>query len=252
MSRFAMPKTLLTAAAVLTTVLYAAPPVMAQHHHHNHHNQFHVPPSGQIYALTQQLESELRSFSIESHEHLAGTRHFDHLCSDIQELEEELCELKEAIREAAHRPDRWNRVARRASAVEKDVRTVKNEFALMLRDVRRPVVRTPEFHNQSSQFGQPTVYGRQPGFGIALQFGNGRPTVRVVPTSQVQRRYAAQPVVQPDPCDELRFHVSNMQSLASQLVALTQPWREWHCQATSRFMCSGYAIRVAVRFWISS
>ena len=223
-----MTRIMTTLAAALIATSFAATPAVADH------EQFHVPPIQQVHLLTQQLQFEVRSFSNEAHRRLAGNPRFDHLCDEIRDLQEELSDLECAIHEATFRPHRWRRVARRAEEVAEDVCDVREELDHLLRD-RRPVFIPHTFQNSHARFARPTFSSHR-GFGIALQIGNGRPSIQLVPNTPVTHQFGARhfghpnhfvgrPVVQHDPCNGLRARLATMQSLANQIVALTSQCR---------------------------
>ncbi len=226
-----LKKSIVPVAASLC-VLLAATTASAQHGHSSFYgNQFYGGqpplPIHQVHNLSQQLIYELRLFAADAHRHLAGSRHYDHLCGDIRDAQRELADLDQAIHEAARRPDRWDRVARRARDVEKDICDVVDELDDALSDRRFFAPPGGPIGHEFVPFNRQIIPQQRSGLGIALQFGGGKPSIRLVNNQPLQhqfsgnRHYVGRPVVPVDPCDQLRSQAATLHNLASQLVSLT-------------------------------
>jgi hypothetical protein len=219
-----MFKTIATTAAVLLATT-ASRSADAQHFRGGY------LPIHQVHNLSAQLDYELRQFAADAHRHLGGSRHFGHLRDDIRDAQRELADLDRAIHEASIRPDRWDRVARRARAVEKDICDLRDELNEVLQD-RRFFGPNPGFgHHGIGHVGQPVVRS-QSGLSVAFQFGGGRPSVRLIGAPPAihqgfpgQRHVVGRPVSPIDPCDRLLSQAAVMHNLANQLVALTADCR---------------------------
>ncbi len=186
------------------------------------------PPVGEAYALSIQLSNEAAALSYDVKRLLCDCNDYDNVLDELCDVADELEDLNCALREAAFKPRKWNRVCRRAKDVVEEVCELDEEIREAVDDLNRYRPRRTAFVPRGLSHYR-SVYRPAPDVAVSLRLGSGRVRLvkhvapispRGIPAS-VPYRGAAEGFVMPNVGCELIDRVTRMRVLADEILRLS-------------------------------